>query len=104
MADYRDLDRRAAAIGAALRATGVAPGDRVALFMKNRTEYLEVLYGAWYAGATVVPMNAKLHPREVAWFIDNAKARVAFTTADMGLGDVAPDCVDDLICKTHDLI
>lgn len=97
VADYRNFDRRAAAIGAALRAKGVAPGDRVALFMKNRTEYLEALYGAWYAGAAVVPINAKLHPREAAWIIDNAKARVAFTTADMGLSEVTPNCVDDLI-------
>ncbi len=61
-ADYQAFARRAAAIGAALRARfGVRPGDRVALFMTNRTEYLEALYGAWFAGAAVVPIIAMLH-------------------------------------------
>ena len=97
MADYREFERRAAAIGAALRARGVAPGDRVALFMKNRIEYLEALYGTWYAGAAVVPINAKLHPREAAWIIENAGAVAVFTTADMGLADIVPDCVEHLV-------
>lgn len=35
-------------------------------------------YGAWYAGAAVVPINAKLHGREAAWIIENAQATVTF--------------------------
>ena len=97
VADYRAFERRAAFIGAALRAKGIAPGNRVALFMKNRTEYLEALYGAWYVGAAVVPINAKLHPREAAWIIENSGAVLVFTTADMGLANVIPNCVEQLV-------
>ncbi len=46
VADYAEFARRAAAIGGSLVARGIVPGDRVALFMGNRTEYLEALYGA----------------------------------------------------------
>ena len=91
VADYAEFRRRAAAIGAGLQARGVTQGDRVALFMKNRTDYLEALYGAWFAGAAVVPINSKLHPREAAWIVGDARASVVFTTADMGLDDLLAD-------------
>ncbi|CAI8021856.1 Long-chain-fatty-acid--CoA ligase [Geodia barretti] len=62
---YGELDRRAGAIAGALRADhGLAPGDRVAIVMANRPDYLEALFGIWYAGLVAVPVNAKLHPRE----------------------------------------
>ena len=69
---------------------GLQPGERVALFMRNHPAYLEVLYGAWWAGLAVVPMNAKLHLREAQWILDHAQARWAFVTADVGEGLRAP--------------
>src|SRR5262245_9999087 len=68
VASYEQFAARAASIAAALRDQhGVRPGDRVVLFMPNRTDYLECLYGIWWAGAAAVPVNAKLHAREAAW-------------------------------------
>ena len=79
VATYAGFARRAAAIGGALASVhGVEPGDRVALFMSNRTEYLEALYGAWFCGAAVVPINSKLHPREAQWILENSGAKVLF--------------------------
>lgn len=60
---------------------GIVPGDRVALFMKNCTQYLELLYAIWWAGAVAVPINCKLHSSEAAWIADNAEARLIFTEA-----------------------
>ncbi len=78
--NYRQFAERAGAIGEALkRDYSVRPGDRVALFLKNRTEYLEILYGAWWVGAAVVPINARLHVQEAAWIVENAETRVLFT-------------------------
>jgi long-chain acyl-CoA synthetase len=89
-ADYRSLMQRSAALAAALRdRLGLAPGDRVALAMTNAPEYLEILYATWWAGLIAVPMNAKLHPRELEYILDHAGARTCFVTADMG-GAVAP--------------
>jgi long-chain acyl-CoA synthetase len=82
-ADYRSFARRAAAIGAALsRAYGIAPGDRVALFASNCTQYLECLYGIWWIGAVAIPVNAKLHGREAAWICSDAGAKLAFVSDD----------------------
>jgi len=88
--DYGQLADRVARLAAALREGGLAPGDRVALFMRNHPAYLEVLYAAWWAGLAVVPVNAKLHVREAQWILDHAQARWAFITPDVGAGLQAP--------------
>lgn len=78
-ADYAAFAHRAGAIARALRERhAIAPGDRIGVFMTNRTRYLEALYGIWWAGAVAVPVNAKLHGREAAWILENAEARLAF--------------------------
>lgn len=74
---------RSAGLARRLRDAGLAPGDRVLLFARNHPRYLEVLWGAWWAGLVVVPVNAKLHPAEVQWIVDDAQARWAFVTADV---------------------
>lgn len=82
-ADYSTFAARAGAIGAVLqRDYGVMPGDRVALFMTNCTQYLECLYAVWWIGGVVIPINAKLHWREAAWICDNAGAKLAFVSDD----------------------
>src|ERR671911_3073253 len=81
---YADLVRRGAVIAGQLRARlGLAPGDRVALVMKNVSEYLELLLAGWYAGLTMVPINAKLHPREFAYILGHSGAKVCFATPDL---------------------
>jgi len=86
VASYRDWEDRSARLAGALRDAGLEPGDRVVLFLRNHPRYLEVLLGAWWAGLVVVPVNAKLHPNEAQWIIDNAQARWAFVTADVAPG------------------
>ncbi|MDH5540300.1 MAG: AMP-binding protein, partial [Rhizobacter sp.] len=72
---YRALADRAARLAGHLRnGLGLAPGERVALCMGNRVEYLEVLYAAWWAGMAVVPINAKLHAREIEFILDDSAA------------------------------
>ena len=86
VATHAQWARRAARVGHRLREAGLRPGDRVVLFARNHPRYLTLLVGVWWAGLVAVPVNAKLHPREVQWILDNAQARWAFVTSD-----VAPD-------------
>ncbi|MBT3532971.1 MAG: AMP-binding protein [Rhodospirillaceae bacterium] len=82
--DYRGLSDRAARLGGALtNRLGLNKGDRVAIMMKNAPQFFEVLYGAWHAGLAAVPINAKLHPREAAFILENSGARVCFITDDL---------------------
>ncbi|WP_416898733.1 MAG: AMP-binding protein [Minwuia sp.] len=83
-ASYRDLAGGASRLARGLRdALGLAPGDRVALIQKNGPDYLEGLYGVWWAGLTAVPVNAKLHPREFEYILANSKARAALVSPDL---------------------
>ena len=82
-ATYGQWAARSAGLARRLRAAGLQPGDRVVLFMRNHPRYLELLWGAWWAGLVVVPVNAKLHPAELEWIIGDTEARWAFVTADV---------------------
>ncbi len=88
-ASFASWAARSAGLAQRLREAGLQPGERVVLFMRNHPRYLELLFGAWWAGLVVVPVNAKLHPREVEWIVDNAQARWAFVTADIAAQPLA---------------
>ena len=91
---YREFARRAAACAGALRARfDCRPGDRVAILAGTRPEYLEALYGIWWAGCAAVPINAKLHPREAAFIVADAQAKVCFVSREWraALEDIATE-------------
>jgi long-chain acyl-CoA synthetase len=83
VATHAQWAQRSAHLAQQFEAAGLKPGDRVVLFMHNHPRYLEVMFGAWWAGLAVVPINAKLHVREAQWIVDNAQASWAFVTADI---------------------
>ncbi|MDP6689502.1 MAG: AMP-binding protein [Alphaproteobacteria bacterium] len=88
--NYRELSDRAARLGGAMTGQlGLNKGDRVAIMMKNAPAFFEVLYGAWHAGLNAVPINAKLHPREAAYILENCGARVCFITDEL-TASIAP--------------
>lgn len=100
LSDYQGFARCAAAIGTGLRGHyGIAPGDRVAIFAKNTPAYLEAMFGAWFAGAAIVPINAKLHPKEAAYIIENSGASLVLSTAPLGA-----DLTGALADREHRLI
>jgi len=78
---YGDLVRRGAAIAGQLRERlGLQPGSRVALVMRNLPDYVELLLAGWYAGLVMVPVNAKLHPREFAYILEHSGAGACFAS------------------------
>ncbi|MDH0303274.1 MULTISPECIES: AMP-binding protein [unclassified Pseudomonas] len=80
VADYQGFAARARGRALQLRDDyGIAPGERVALLMKNSCAYLELLYAIWWSGAVAVPINNKLHALEAAWIAGNAGARLIYT-------------------------
>jgi long-chain acyl-CoA synthetase len=85
--DYAGLARRAAALAGSLRTRlGLQPGDRVGVFTHNDPAALEILFGCWWAGLAVVPVNPKLHPREAHYILTHSGASVAFVGDDVGTG------------------
>jgi acyl-CoA synthetase (AMP-forming)/AMP-acid ligase II len=67
----------------------LSPGDRVAIVMRNRPEYLEALFAIWHAGLVAVPVNARLHRDEIAYILEHSGAVVVVTDAEHA-DDVEP--------------
>ena len=82
--DYAGFASGAAAVATSLAALGIGRDDRVMIAMGNRTEYLVALFGIWWAGAVAVPVNAKLHGRELAWIVAHAGASLVFADDERG--------------------
>jgi long-chain acyl-CoA synthetase len=78
---FEDQVRRIA--GGLLGRHGLGPGARVGLWMENTLSYLPLLLGIWRAGLTAVPINARLHPKELAWILENSGAGLCFVTEEL---------------------
>jgi long-chain acyl-CoA synthetase len=82
-ADWRTFASRTAGAAAGLRDDfGLSPGDRVAIVMRNRPEYLEALFAIWHAGLVAVPVNARLHRDEIGYILDHSESAVVVTDDD----------------------
>ena len=82
-ASWAGMSSTIAAIAASFRAVHqLEVGDRVAIVMTNRPEYLEAMFGAWHAGLVAVPVNARLHRDEIAYIVEHSGARVVITDED----------------------
>jgi long-chain acyl-CoA synthetase len=78
---WRDISVREIAAYAArwqafLRAAGLAPGDRIALCLKNGIHWVAADQGALGLGLVVVPLYADDNPENVAWCLENSGARL----------------------------
>lgn len=55
-------------------------GARIAIASENRPEIIELMFAVWAAGCAVVPINFKLHPREMAQILEDSGAAVVFAS------------------------
>ncbi len=76
---YRELDRASDLLSATLTASGIEPGDRVALQLPNIPQFLISYFGILKSGAVVVPLNVLLRAPEVAYHLSDSGARVLIT-------------------------
>ena len=78
--NYAQLSNRVSKLAYSLRySLALKKSDRVALIMKNCPEIIETIYAVWHAGLSVVPINAKLHPREFGYILEDSGAKVCFS-------------------------
>ncbi len=81
---YAAFEHQAATIaGALLNRHGLKAGARVALIMENCLEFLPALYGIWRAGLCAVPVNAKLHAKEMAWIVGDSDAKLVLASSEI---------------------
>jgi long-chain acyl-CoA synthetase len=90
---YAELDHRTDLAGGLLASAGVRPGDRVALLVGNRAEFVEVFFGAMRIGAVPVPLNVRQPAAALSFMIRDAGASAVVLDPDvapMGM-DLAED-------------
>ncbi len=72
---YRDADERANRLAHHLASLGVGPGDHVALYLYNGTEYLEGMLAAFKLRAVPVNVNYRYGEDELRYLLADADAR-----------------------------
>ena len=79
---YAQLHGMAARVAGSLRASGIEPGDRVAVILPNVPAFPVVYWGILLAGGIVVPMNPLLKSAEISFFFRDSGAELAFVWPD----------------------
>jgi long-chain acyl-CoA synthetase len=79
----RQLHESSCRLASALLALGCKTGDRVVLMMANAPEVFVTYPAVWRAGLVVVPVLHVLDARELAYILQNSKARAVVTSADV---------------------
>jgi acyl-CoA synthetase (AMP-forming)/AMP-acid ligase II len=69
-----------------LASTFGAPGTRIAVASENRPEIVELMFAIWAAECVVVPINYKLHPREMEQILDDAGVAQVFASPKIAEG------------------
>jgi acyl-CoA ligase (AMP-forming) (exosortase A-associated) len=87
--DYRELADTVRGAAGALLDTGIARGERVAVYLEKRVENVAAMFGAALAGAVFVPVNPLLKPEQVAYILADCNVRVLLTSNER-LAQLAP--------------
>jgi fatty-acyl-CoA synthase len=80
---WSELNDRVSRVASGLASHGVRKGDRVAILMTNRPEFVEVTVAANAVGAIAVPVNFRLAPEEVAYVLTHSGADLLVTDSDL---------------------
>ena len=80
---YAEVDTLTGRLAANLLAQGLEPGDRVAFHMGNCPELVFGYYGCFKVGAIAVPINARMGPSEIEYFLQHSEARFYIGQPDL---------------------
>ena len=81
---WQELSEAAARLAQGLSQRGVAPGERVALLLGNRLEFVVALFAIARLGAVIVPLSVRLQTPELAYVLDHCGAELLIHDAEFG--------------------
>jgi long-chain acyl-CoA synthetase len=70
--DWTSFSARAARLAGALTGLGFRPGDRIGILSLNSDRYLESFFGLAWAGIVFVPINTRLAPPEIVFWLTDS--------------------------------
>lgn len=93
---YGELEARLDRFASLVAGAGLEPGDRMAMAIGNRFEFVEIMYGAMRAGVVPVPLNTRLGAEVLDYTIRDSGCRGAV---------IDPACNADIagVCDRADL-
>src|SRR5688500_719323 len=75
---WREVSDTTSRVAAALGAEGLAPGDRIAIMLRNCSAWVAMDQGAYRAGMVVVPLYVEDRPENFAYILGDSAVRVLF--------------------------
>jgi fatty-acyl-CoA synthase len=72
---YADLDRRANRVAHHLRGAGITPGAHVAIWSRNRAEWVEAMLGCFKIRAVPINVNYRYVADEITYLLQNSEAQ-----------------------------
>ncbi len=75
---WNECGERIARLAGALRSMGITGGERVAVLALNSDRYYEYFYAVPWAGGVFVPINIRLAPPEVAFWLNDSGTEILF--------------------------
>jgi len=93
---YAELARSVRECAAGLRAAGLQRGERVAIYLDKRPEFVIAAFGAAAAGGVFVPVNPLLKSDQVAYILRDCNVRILVTSVERLalLEAILPACTD----------
>jgi HIP---CoA ligase len=79
---FSQLRDRAEVVARALIASGVQPGDRVAIWAPNSVHWVEASFGIYAAGAVQVPLNTRFRGNEAGHVLRTSQAKLLLTVTN----------------------
>jgi acyl-CoA synthetase (AMP-forming)/AMP-acid ligase II len=79
---YPETNQRVNRLSHRLLALGLSKGDKVAVFMENSIEIVEIFFATAKTGLVIVPINFRLVAREVEYIVDNSDAKAFFVDSE----------------------
>ncbi len=76
---YAQLEERVNRLAHHLAGRGIGPGDHVALYLENCTEYLEAMLAAWKLRAVPINVNHRYVAGELRYLLDNSDSVAVLT-------------------------
>ena len=89
---WREVTQQSAQIAAGLQKLGVRSGDRIALLLGNRIEFVLTLFGAAHLGAVTVLLSTRQQKPEIAYVLTDCGAKLLIHEA--ALANRLPDARD----------
>ena len=75
---WAECGRRVAKLAGALRELGIRDGQRAAVLARNSDRYFEFFQAVAWSGGVFVPINTRLAPPEIAYWLNDSGSEVLF--------------------------